>query len=156
MPRRQYAPTSPCVCDLSYADHLVIVGGKYRPTGGCGDFRAAKAKAGKNSRKRGIQTQLDWTRATSFVNREGHGLDCLYLGPDGHALVGGEHKHKRSFTWGQVEEAMQQAESYCPHESGKPLPCVGYTTKEGTGKAARRYLILRAEDFPRLIERLTG
>lgn len=164
-------PKPDCICGHSEACHWAEVRhtksppNTYRlkkgrcaaPVCACGKYQPHHKRGTRRSiRKYGIAAQREWAVAAGFAVREGHGADSLYYGPDGAALLANEHKQQARFPWGQVEDAMQQVESYCKTERGAPLPCVGYTTKPKSGRPARRYLIVRAEDWQRIAERLGG
>jgi len=119
---------------------------------------ATRKKRGshRSIRAEGIRAQRTSALLAGFQPREGHGSDSLYYSPDGAALLVGESKHAAQFPWGEVEKAMQQAESYARTERGRPLGAVLHTTKPGSGKTARVYLVLRAEDWPNIVGRLAG
>lgn len=53
----------------------------------------------RSIRRYAIQAQLAWARAAGFLNREGHGADSLYYGPDGEALLplGGRQAASKEF-----------------------------------------------------------
>ena len=120
----------------------------------CQKFRSPTRGTKRSTRKYAITQQGQWAKAAGFYPREGHGADAVYLSPGGGSDLLAEHKHQRSFRWAEVEAAMQQAEVYARHEQGKPFPCVGYTTKPGTGREAKRYIVFRAEDWQAIVERL--
>lgn len=105
-------------------------------------------------RSYGIAAQCEWAKVAAFANREGHGADSVYFGPDGEALLLSEHKHRPAPTYWEVD--MDQARDYSLRERGRPFPVVGYTSKPGPGKAARRYLVMDAADWPQIVDRLVG
>lgn len=113
----------------------------------------AKQKRGKNDRKGGIQAQLDANKLANFHHRTGHGVDGVYYAPDGTTLLKAESKRKKSMPPSEIEGALQQAESY--PEPGNPKAVLLWTTVPGQGRKGATYMILRAEDWPDIAERLS-
>lgn len=116
----------------------------------------AKVKRGRNDRKAGIQKQLDMNREAGFHPRQGDGSDGVFYDRVGTAMLVSESKHKRSFKWAEVEQALQQAEANCQHEPGRPKACVFYATKPGQGRTAKHYMILRVPEWLEIAERLSN
>ena len=111
----------------------------------------ARAKRGKQARRRGIAAQRAANLTAGFTHRTGSGADGVYYAPDGMALLVGESKRKVSMPPAEIEKALQQAEAYAVVERGKPKAALLWTT---VGRGARTYLILRAEEWAELAERL--
>jgi hypothetical protein len=108
----------------------------------------------RNIRSYAIKAQRLWARIAGFINREGHGADSLFYGPDGEPLLLAEHKHRPAPSY--WEKDMNQARSYARGAKGRPFPVCGYTSKPGTGTPSRRYMVIDAEDWPKIAERLGG
>ena len=124
----------------------------------CTRYRPAKPPlrgSRRSIRSAGISAQGAFNKAAGFTRREGHGADGVYEKADGTPVLVQEHKHYGRFSWADVRKAIQQAETYCNTMQGRPVPCAGYTSKPGQGRAAYRYLIIRAEDFPEVARRLS-
>lgn len=144
-----------CECGDREEDHYITeLGSACKKCQTCLRFRrkgAVRKGTRRSVRSYGIKAQRLWAQAAGFHNREGHRADSVYFGPDGTVALVAEHKQKGRFPWGEVEAAMQQAKSYC--QAGA-FPCVGHTTKPGPGKSAQQYIVFRAEDWLRIVERL--
>jgi len=106
-------------------------------------------------RARGKEAAEKLAKAAGFHGREGHGSDAVYYGPDGRVLIVGEAKHMARFTFGDAEKALQQAEFYAKREPGKVYGALLYRTKPGPGRQAHDYLVLRADQWQEIAERLS-
>src|SRR3990170_536800 len=120
-----------------------------RCSASCRRFRSRPKAKRRSIRTTAIQAQHDWMQAAGFRNREGHGADGVYYGPDGYPLLVGEHKHRPAPSY--WEKDIAQAASY--GEQGKPFAVAGYTSKPGPGRKARRYMVIDAEQWPSIVER---
>lgn len=128
---------------------------------GCAEFvqrvvDPVRSKRGRGARTGGIAAQRRANLAAGFHHRTGHGEDGVFYDPQGLPLLVGESKRKRFMPPAEIEKALQQAESYAVNDRGKPKAAVLWTTVPGQGRKAQTYMILRADEWPDVAERLTN